>query len=36
LVKRTVAEQQFDNDPTDTCFEHVATNATIPEEWGQR
>ncbi|MDX0692480.1 DUF2163 domain-containing protein, partial [Sinorhizobium medicae] len=27
--------QQFDNDPADTGLEHVATNATIPEEWGQ-
>lgn len=35
-VKRSTAEHQFDNDPTDTCMEHVATNATIPEEWGQR
>ncbi|MDX1153374.1 DUF2163 domain-containing protein, partial [Sinorhizobium medicae] len=34
-VKRSQAEQQFDNDPTDTGLEHVATNATIPEEWGQ-
>lgn len=36
MVKRSTAEQQFDNSATDTCFEHVATNATIPEEWGQR
>ncbi|UHS60619.1 DUF2163 domain-containing protein [Agrobacterium vaccinii] len=35
-VKRSLAEQQFDNDPTDTGFEYVATNASIPEEWGQR
>ncbi|MDX0258967.1 DUF2163 domain-containing protein [Sinorhizobium meliloti] len=34
-VKRSQAEQQFDNSPTDTGLEHVATNATIPEEWGQ-
>ncbi|MQX97658.1 DUF2163 domain-containing protein [Sinorhizobium medicae] len=34
-VKRSQAEQQFDNDPTDTGLELVATNATIPEEWGQ-
>lgn len=35
-VKRSIAEQQFDNDATDTGLEYVATNATIPEEWGQR
>lgn len=35
-VKRSLKEQQFDNDPTDTGLEYVATNATIPEEWGQR
>lgn len=35
-VKRSLAEQQFDNSPTDTGFEYVATNASIPEEWGQR
>lgn len=34
-VKRSLAEQQFDNSPTDTAFEYVATNASIPEEWGQ-
>lgn len=34
-VKRSIAEQQFDNSPTDTGLEFVATNATIPEEWGQ-
>lgn len=35
-VKRSIAEQQFDNSPTDTGLEFVATNASIPEEWGQR
>ncbi|WP_313522509.1 DUF2163 domain-containing protein [Shinella sp.] len=35
-VKRSLAEQKFDNDPDDTGLEYVATNATIPEEWGQR
>ncbi len=35
-VKRSIAEQQFDNGPTDTGLEYVATNASIPEEWGQR
>lgn len=34
-VKRSMKEQQFDNDPNDTGLEYVATNATIPEEWGQ-
>ncbi|WJR66938.1 DUF2163 domain-containing protein [Neorhizobium sp. CSC1952] len=34
-VKRSIAEQQFDNLATDTGLEYVATNATIPEEWGQ-
>ncbi|MCQ1766122.1 DUF2163 domain-containing protein [Neorhizobium galegae] len=35
-VKRSMKEQQFDNLATDTGLEYVATNATIPEEWGQR
>lgn len=35
-VKRSIAEQQFDNSPTDTGLEYVATNASIPEEWGQK
>lgn len=35
LVKRSQAEQQFDNDATDTGLEYVATVGTIPEEWGQ-
>ena len=35
-VKRSIAEQQFYNSPTDTGLEFVATNASIPEEWGQR
>jgi len=35
LVKRSQAEQQFDNDETDTGLEYVATVGTIPEEWGQ-
>jgi len=34
-VKRSIAEQQFDNSSTDTGLEFVATNASIPEEWGQ-
>lgn len=34
-VKRSSKEQQFDNDPDDTGLEFVATNASIPEEWGQ-
>jgi len=34
-VKRSMKEQQFDNLATDTGLEYVATNATIPEEWGQ-
>lgn len=34
-VKRSLAEHQFDNLSTDTTMEYVATNATIPEEWGQ-
>ncbi|MDW9772736.1 DUF2163 domain-containing protein [Sinorhizobium meliloti] len=34
-VKRSSAEQKFDNDPADTGLEMVATNANIPEEWGQ-
>lgn len=36
LVKRSPAEQQFDNDATDTGLEYVAVNATWPQEWGQR
>ncbi|OOG61993.1 DUF2163 domain-containing protein [Sinorhizobium sp. A49] len=35
LIKRSTADQQFDNDPTDTGLECVATVSTIPEEWGQ-
>jgi hypothetical protein len=35
FVKRSLKEQQFDNLATDTGLEYVATNATIPEEWGQ-
>lgn len=35
-VKRSTAEHQFDNDGSDTFLEYVATNATIPESWGQR
>jgi len=35
-VKRSQAEQQFDNDPTDTFFEYASTTASVPEEWGQR
>lgn len=34
-AKRSQADQQFDNDPTDTFFEYAATNDEIPEEWGQ-
>lgn len=35
-AKRSLDEQQFDNDATDTFFEHAATVEDIPEEWGQR
>lgn len=35
LIKRSTAEQQFDNDETDTGLEYVATIDTVPEEWGQ-
>ncbi len=35
LVKRSLQEQQFDNDETDTGLEYVATVGSIPEEWGQ-
>ncbi len=35
LIKRSTAEQQFDNDETDTGLEYVATIGTVPEEWGQ-
>lgn len=35
-VKRSQKEHQFDNDPDDTGLELVATNATIPEQWGQQ
>lgn len=36
LIKVSPADHQFDNDPTDTGLEYVATNASINEEWGQR
>lgn len=35
-VKRSLADQQSDNSATDTGLKYVATNAKIPEEWGQR
>ncbi|ATE84663.1 hypothetical protein phi2LM21_p46 [Sinorhizobium phage phi2LM21] len=35
LIKRSTADQQFDNDETDTGLEYVATIGTVPEEWGQ-
>jgi hypothetical protein len=35
-VKRAQAEQQFDNNATDTCLEYASQVATIPTEWGQR
>lgn len=35
-VKRALAEQQFDNAATDTCFEHSSVIQTVPVEWGQR
>ncbi|MHB2265653.1 DUF2163 domain-containing protein [Aliihoeflea sp. PC F10.4] len=36
LVKRSPAEQNFDNSTTDTSLEYVAVNAQWPLEWGQR
>lgn len=33
-VKRSVAEQQFDNDASDTGLREAATTARIPIEWG--
>ncbi|GHC79336.1 DUF2163 domain-containing protein [Limoniibacter endophyticus] len=36
LVKRSPAEQNFDNDATDTGLEYVAVNANWTLEWGQR
>lgn len=36
LVRRSQSEQQFDNDPNDTCFEYASVTATDVEEWGQR
>ncbi|MCO6050833.1 DUF2163 domain-containing protein [Mesorhizobium sp. RP14(2022)] len=36
LVKCSQEEQQFDNSAADTCLEYASTNASIPEEWGQR
>jgi hypothetical protein len=35
-VKRSPAEQQFDNDPNDTSLEYVATSTRWPERWGQQ
>lgn len=34
-VMRAEAEQQFDNDPADTCLEYASTVQTEPVEWGQ-
>lgn len=36
LVMRAQEEQQFDNDPTDTCLEYASVVQTVPVEWGQR
>lgn len=36
LVKRSPAEQQFDNSATDTSLEYVAVNSQWTLEWGQR
>lgn len=36
LVKRSPAEQNFDNDASDTGLEYVAVNANWTLEWGQR
>lgn len=36
LVMRAQKEQQFDNDPTDTCLEYASVVQTVPVEWGQR
>jgi hypothetical protein len=36
LAKRSQAEQQFDNDPNDTCLEYASVTATDVEEWGQK
>lgn len=36
LVRRSQAEQQFDNDPNDTCMEYASVTSTDVEEWGQR
>lgn len=35
LVRRAQAEQQFDNDETDTGLEYVNSAAQWPREWGQ-
>ncbi|NMG39880.1 DUF2163 domain-containing protein [Chelativorans sp. ZYF759] len=34
-VRRAQAEQQFDNDPTDTGLEYVNVASQWPREWGQ-
>lgn len=34
-AKRSEAEQQFDNDATDTAFKYVATSPSWPFTWGQ-
>lgn len=36
LVRRSLAEQQFDNDPNDTSLEYASVTGTDVEEWGQR
>lgn len=36
LVRRSMAEQQFDSDPNDTCLEYASVIATDTVEWGQR
>ncbi|WP_408913799.1 DUF2163 domain-containing protein [Brucella pseudogrignonensis] len=36
LVRRSLVEQQFDNDATDTSLEYASVVASDVEEWGQR
>lgn len=35
LVRRASQEQQYDNDPDDTCLEYASIVQTVPVKWGQ-
>jgi hypothetical protein len=34
-ARRSLTEQQYDNDPADTCLEYTSVAATVPRKFGQ-